>query len=470
MSFSISKPVTKVYIGGGNESSTINNYVDISGVVIDISANINVDISSNINVDISGVVIDVSGVFYTDICQYNSLYWQNVNKTIGKVSIADSNNLDAFGRFRVSNPSTLFDGKMIDSSQNIIFDSSWNNGGRLTYLPLESSMQMDISLANSFVKRQSHYFSQYQPGKSLAVLASFYFGTVIPAGAYRRVGWFDDKEGIFFEQTSTGFRWRIESQSAPSISVNQSNWNIDKLDGTGPSALTLSMANTNLMILDVEWLGVGRVRVGFVLNGMITYCHQFTQALTSVYIRSPSLPVRYMIGTTSAQSFDVSMKQICCTVLSEGGYEPLGILASYIMESSNSGIGTSFIPILSARLRTPYQKGELKPVYIDIEGDTGTTFLYKILRNTTLSGPTSWTNVNDYSQIDIGSNGLSGGQTIVTGFIINNSRLPITEIPNTSMIFQSNIDGVSDIFTIAIRAKTGNNKSASASLTWQEIV
>lgn len=442
MSFSISKPITKVYVGGGS--------------------------GPNVNIDISAT-IDVSGVFYTDICQYNSLYWQNVNKTIGKVSIADSPNLDAFGRFRVSNVSTLFDGKMIDTSQNFIYDSSWNNGGRLTFLPNESAMQMDISRANSFVKRQSHYFTQYQPGKSLAILGSFYFGGVIPAGAYRRCGWFDDSEGIFFEQTSTGLRWRIESQSAPDISVEQNSWNIDKLDGTGPSGFTLSMDNTNLLFIDVEWLGVGRVRVGFVLKGLIIYCHQFSQTLKSVYVKSPYLPVRYEIGTTSAQTFDVSMKQICCTMLSEGGYEPLGLLASYLKETSTSVTDAAYTPVLSLSLRPPYQKGEMLPLFFDIVGGGGTTLFYQILRNATLTGPTSWQPINDYSRIDTGSTGVTGGITIMTGFIINSNRLQITDVPKNALVYQCDINGVPDVLTIAVKSSNGN-KTLNVAATWQEIV
>ena len=447
MSFSIYKPITKYVVGSGG--TTNNIYVDVS---VDISA-----------------AIDISATINTDICQYNSTYWQNVNKTIGKVSIADSNNLDAFGRLRMSFPSTLFDGKMIDSSQSIIFDVSWNNGGRVTYLPLESAMQFDVSLANSFVKRQTHYFTQYQPGKSLAGLASFYFGSNIPAGAYRRVGMFDDAEGIFFEQTSTGLRWRIQSQSAPSVSVNQSSWNIDKLDGTGPSGYTLNMNTTNLMFIDIEWLGVGRVRVGFYINGLLTYCHQFIQSLQSVYIRCPYFPIRYEIGTTTLQTFDVSMKQICCSLISEGGYEPLGFLASYLNESTISVDATTYKPLMSARLRSPYQKGELRPLFFDLNVETGGTCFFKIIRNGTLSGPTNWVNVNDYSQVDVSSNSISGGLTIMTGFVVNSNRLQITDVPNNLLVYQSNINGVADIFTIAARASSGN-KAINAALTWQETV
>ncbi len=444
MSFTVHKPYIKftTYPGGG---SITNNNIDISAQ------------------------IDISATIYTDICQYNATYWQNVNKTIGKVMLADSMNQDAFGRLRISNPITLFDGKMVDSSQSLIFDTSLGNGGRITYLQNESAMRMDVSQANSFAIRQSHFFASYQPGKSLAALGSFFFGNVIPIGAYRRIGFFDSSEGIFFQQDSTGLSWNIRSVSAPSTTVYQNNWNIDKLDGTGPSGLTISMGNTNLMFIDMEWLGVGRVRTGFYLGGILVYCHQFTQTLTSVYIKSPYKPVRYEVGTTSAQTFDVSMKQICCTIISEGGYEPLGLLCSYLNEQSIDLNTGSYTPVMSIRLRPEFGKGLLRPLFYDLVGSGGTTFYYRILRNPVLTSPT-WIDVNNYSQVDVTASDATGGTIIGSGFITSSQRYTLADLQSSVLVFQSDINGTPDIFTIVVKTTNSSNKNVGTSITWQEIV
>ena len=65
-----------------------------------------------------------------------------------------------------------------------------------TYNQNESTMTFDVSRSGQFIKRQTHYRARYQPGKSLLIIASFYFGTNIPSGAYQRIGFFDDDEGI----------------------------------------------------------------------------------------------------------------------------------------------------------------------------------------------------------------------------------------------------------------------------------
>lgn len=441
MSFSIYKPVTKYVVGGGGPTN--NFYLDVS--------------------------IDVSGIFYTDICQYDSTYWQNVDKTIGKVSIADSNNLDAFGRFRVSNPNTLFDGKMVDSSQSILFDTSTNLGGMATFLINESAMLMDVSRANQFVIRQSHFFPNYQPGKSMCGLASFYFGTNIPAGVSKKAGLYDGTEGVYFEQTSTGLSWNLKSLSTgTTTTVFQNAWNIDKLDGSGPSGLTLSMATTNLLFIDFEWLGVGRVRTGFILRGQITYCHEFVLALDRVYLKDPGLPIRYEISTSSNQASNVSMKQICSTIISEGGYDPLGLVRSYIMENAFGTLGTSYVPILSIRLNPAYKTFLFSPSSIQAISNSGTTILYKALYNPVLTGA-SWQDTSSYVQIDLSATSFTGGFSIDSGFLTTSARNTFQGIPQSVLSFQSDINGTPDIFTIVARAVTGTNKDIQLAVNWREV-
>ena len=232
-----------------------------------------------------------------DISSFNATNFQNKNTVMGKVMFADSANNDAFGRLRTSNPETLFEGNLILGQQNEFFDISQFNGAIATYNSNESTMTFDVSRAGQFVKRQSHYFTHYQPGKSLAIVMSFYFGPNNPAGSYKRVGLFSDDEGVYFQQDSTGLSWNILSQSAATtFTASQSQWNIDTLQGTGPSGLTLNIQQTNLIFIDLEWLGVGRVRVGFVIGGKIIYCNEFIlNNLTVPYIKSPYQPLRYQI-------------------------------------------------------------------------------------------------------------------------------------------------------------------------------
>jgi len=412
--------------------------------------------------------VDISGG--VSIGTYNAVEYQNTNTTIGKVMLADSGNLDAFGRLRVSEPLTLYEGSLIEDSQPAIFDISQYNGAIATYNVNESTMKFDVSRAGQFVKRQSHYFAHYQPGKSLLIEASFWFGTNIPSGAYKRVGFFDDGEGIYFEQTSSYLSWNMRSQSqGTTLTVSQDNWNVDTLKGTGPSGYTLDISSTNLMVIDAEWLGVGRVRVGFIMNGRVIYCHNFLiPGLSVPYIKSPYLPARYEIGTSTNQAATVSMKQICCTIMSEGGFTPLGSLRSYVIDVPVSISNTSYTPVLSLRLNPAFAKGLLIPDSYSVISTNNNIVYVKMYTRTTLTGA-NFQNVTSYSQIDTSATSFSGGYFSDSEILSNISRITFQQLPPSVIGLQSDINGVPDILTIACKG-SASSQNVAVSIMWREVL
>ncbi len=187
-------------------------------------------------------------------------------------------------------------------------------------------------------------------------------------------------------------------------------------------------------------------------------------------MKSPAKPIRYEIGTTLAQTFDVSMKQICCTILSEGGYTPLGYLRSYLNESSINLSSTDYTHVLSLRLKPGFTKNLLKVLYYELIGGGGSTLYVQILRNPILSGAT-WVDVNSFSQIATGASvTYTGGEVIGSGFVVNSQRFALTDIPDNILVFQGDINGTPDIFTITMKSGGGAGKTVQSSITWQEIV
>lgn len=214
--------------------------------------------------------------------------------------------------------------------------------------------------------------------------------------------------------------------------------------------------------------GVGRVRTGFVLRGQIIYCHEFILALDRVYLKDPGLPIRYEIRTSSDQVSNVSMKQICSTIMSEGGYEPLGIVRSYLMESANSDLNTSYKPVLSLRLKPQYKTYLFIPSSVQTVTSSGTSIHYKVLYNPTLTGA-SWQNTDSYVQVDLSASAFSGGYPIDTGFLTTTARSSFQAIPPSLIAFQSDINGTPDILTIVARAVTGTNKDIQVAIIWKEV-
>ena len=151
----------------------------------------------------------------------------NVNQGSGQLVTFGGNNLDAFGRLRVSNPLTIFDSKSIMSKNNL-FDESTANGGTVTYTSNKSTVNLNVTEASgSKTIRQSYRVMSYQPGKSLLIFNTFVMNTQTE-NLKQKVGLFDANNGIFFQDTGTGYqivRRTYTSGAAVDTEVNQSAWN-----------------------------------------------------------------------------------------------------------------------------------------------------------------------------------------------------------------------------------------------------
>ena len=241
----------------------------------------------------------------------------NINAGTGGTAV------DAFGRSRIAQPYTLFD------SQHIYDDNSYwsesNSGTASVYQANESAINLTINGANnSYIYRETKRAFPYQPGKSLLVLNSFAFNEG-KEGLRQRIGYFDSQNGIFLEQNGTDLylvRRSFVNGIVEETREIQADWNFDKFDGTGPSQRDLDVSKANIFWLDVEWLGVGAVRCGFVVDGQMQIAHVFyhDNVGTTTYMTTATLPLRIEIENTADTGSASSLKQICNSVISEGGY------------------------------------------------------------------------------------------------------------------------------------------------------
>ena len=283
---------------------------------------------------------------------------------------------DAFGRLRVSNPVTIFDSANI-MSKGTQFDESLTGSGTVTYTANKSTVNLNVTTASGDkVIRQSKRVMTYQPGKSLLNLNTFVMNAQ-EENLEQRVGMFDANNGIFFEDTGTGYqivRRTYVTGSAVDNDVAQSSWNGDKLDGTGASGYTLDPTKATILFMDFEWLGMGSVRVGFVIDGKFIVAHTFLNAnnLDTVYIQTANLPIRYEIETTGTISGTATLQQVCSSAITEGGYEPRGIEQT-IGTASLAGVNlTTAGTFYNANdLTTVYMQTANLPIRYEIE-TTGT--------------------------------------------------------------------------------------------------
>jgi len=209
----------------------------------------------------------------------------NENLRVSVQEYGDTPAVDAFARLRISEPLTIFDSKQLHDKQPLFWDEELGGSATSTHVPADSDVEMTVTAnAADYVIRQTKQRFNYQPGKSQLVLMTFQSPQV--AGITGRVGLFDDdgtgnnltpNNGIFFESDGD-VSWNIAKDGTIEETVTQANWNVDKMDGTGKSGITLDLTGCQILVIDFEWLGVGRVRVGFVIDGLIYYVHNFNHA------------------------------------------------------------------------------------------------------------------------------------------------------------------------------------------------
>lgn len=377
------------------------------------------------------------------------------------VSIGGTN-VDAFGRIRVSQPYTLFDSQNrygIDGQ----FSTSTAGSGAATHLSNESSVDMAVSTTSGDeVVRQTFRVFPYQPGKSLLLLATFKMDAA-KTNLRQRVGYFGTNNGVFLEQGANGITFvsRTSTSGSPSDAryVAKASWNGDKLDGTGTSGITLDLTKTQILFLDFEWLGVGSVRCGFVIDGQFIVAHTFHNAniQTSVYMTTAILPVRYEITNTGTVASSSAMKQICSSVMSEGGYEAVSQEHSARMVSATSGsyITTTFKPLVSIRLASASLGAVLLPYNLNFLPTTSDNYELALFKNTTLTTPT-WTAVSSTSNAeqDIASTSMTGGTIVYSEYTTGKSgRVPLATGSgyNWDLQLGSSLAGTSDIYTLAAR-------------------
>jgi hypothetical protein len=373
-------------------------------------------------------------------------------------------NTDAFGRLRVSQPYTLFDSQQRYAADNQ-FDTSTVNGASTTFLSNESTVQMSVAATtNSQAVRQTFRSMSYQPGKGLLVLATFAMNTPT-ANIRQRVGYFNTQNGVFFEANGTTLSMVMRSDSLPTPgtpsdirSIPQSAWNGDKLDGTGASGYTLDPSKTQIFWCDFEWLGVGSVRTGFVINGQYIVCHTFNNAneIGSVYMTTAILPVRYEI-TNLSNAVTASMKQICSTVISEGGYEQYSPSHLARRTTKLTNIQLTFKPIVSIRLASTALGAVVLPGRMQILPIASQSYEVGLFFNATLTGA-SWSAVptDSNAEMDTSATAMTGGTLVQTDYLDasgSGGKQPLVDPAGYNWALQLGVSlaNASDVLTLAIR-------------------
>ena len=397
---------------------------------------------------------------------------------------------DAFGRMRISEPLTLF-----DSQHRYQDNGKWYTantaGSNTVHQTNESAIDLNVDTTSGHhVYRETGRVFAYQPGKSLLVLNTFAMNTP-KTNLRQRVGYFSTENGVFLENDGTTTYFVLRSKSSGSVvetRVAQSDWNRDKFDGLGYSGQGtgtehgggLDISKANILWFDIEWLGVGDIRCGFVVDGRFVTAHIFhnDNVNPTAYMTTACLPIRYEIENTGTTVSNSTMKQICSTVISEGGYQLSGKQRSVgIPLSAPKDIPTAgtFTPIISIRLKSDRLDAIVIPNDISFVGATNNTqYRYKVVVNPTLTGAT-WTSAGATSSVeyDITATSYDGGDDAKIGYLVIGAGAGANVIDFKDGLFKFQLErnsftNTAVVFSL-VATGAANGNDALGSIDWEEI-
>jgi hypothetical protein len=391
--------------------------------------------------------------------------------------------IDAFGRQRVSEPFTLGDYKHLYGIDPAFIDYT-GNGGAIQFVKNKACCTLSTtSNPSSFIIHQTKFYHHYMPGKSQVIFSSINFGGATP-NVVKRTGYFDDNDGIYFEQAGDGtLSWVIRSfvSGAPiEVRKTQSQWNLDTVPW-------LNILNTQLVAIDFQWLGVGRVRVGFAHDGIVVYVHEFLHSnyLPTVYMSNPNLPIRCEIRNVGATTGG-SMDQICSTVFSEGGYVEAGQDWSTITSTLKTIAAGVTAPVMAIRLKNAFHTYSNRMIVrmgnLNVFSDGGNIMwrLIKLPAQSSLTGST-WVDVNTDSgvQYNVTATAWSNGQEMDSGFVGASTQgsqkaggAPASNIPSSAKknYIVQNFDSTdSEIFLVVATNLGAQSTNVGVSMQWREI-
>lgn len=406
---------------------------------------------------------------------------------------ADSANLDAFSRLRVSNPQTTFETQcQYDLDHTRMETGVVSPGfGADGVAPAHSANTRMVELrvaagaAGGISWIQSFHFVPYQPGKSQAVFVTGVLGAGT-TGAVKRFGYGSNTNGIFYEQSGTTLQFnRRTTTSGATVDnlVTQANWNIDRFDGTGPSGKTIDATKCFILSIDLQFLGMGRVRVGFDIDGVLYYAHQFLNAnvLSVPYMQTATLPIRAEVEAAAGLALPAVAHFKCASVTSEGGYD-----ISHGRDFSTQGSitapnGGALVNILALQPRTTFNgltnRGLFIPESMEIlAGNVG--IVYQLCIGVTYAVAPVFGNVNTtYSFMNKATGGttpsIATGIVVFSGFIPSGAAARGLHSEDLGFLYPITLDrngAVRNLGTLTLLINsTGADSACSAAFNWKEV-
>lgn len=404
-------------------------------------------------------------------------YFKNINVN------TNNGTGDAFSRLRVSEPAYIFDSNFQYDTQPLLFEhTATGTGATVTHDATNRNVLYTFASTPTGGVAQSQTFEhfRYQAGRSQLVFLTFNFlGGV--ANVTKYVGYSDGNNGIELRLSGTTPQVALLSDTAKGDeTVAQASWNLDKMDGTGLSGKTVDFTKTQILVIDFQWLGVGRVRLGLDIDGVIYYIHEFKHAniQTVAYMQTANLPLR--AGMTCTGTVSTTMRFICCSVISEGGESEVGGFSHSIEGTVTAGSGAR-THILSVRPKATFNSIGNRSKFvldsIDVTVTGAAPVVWELCLGQAISGTTTYSDVNTtYSGVEYNTAGTISGTaaiTIARGYVAASATVKNSVIRTLTNRYPITLDvagaaRANGTLTVVVTG-VGATSATRAVLNWREI-
>jgi hypothetical protein len=385
---------------------------------------------------------------------------------------------DAFLRQRVSEPRNLFDHKqVVDNGTPLFFVHDVTGAGAaIAYdQPNARSVLTCGTTAAGRATRQTKRYFNYQSGKSLLIAMTFNMNGA-EANCEKRVGYFDNANGIYLALPASGdpeLHIRTGSSIGSQV-VARAGWNGDPLDGTGASGVVLDLTKAQILVIDLQWLGVGQVRVGFYFGDRIVYAHRFAHGniVTGVYTSTPNLPLRWEIVGTGVNPASPTLDAICGSIISEGGQEPIGSARGASRATPVAIAGGATAALISIRLKATYNRAPVFPTALFAAATSATARgIVELVLNPTLGGVPVWVPQTDSAiEVDIAATTAVGGHIISTSAVASDAGgVQFSFFDEPAISLASDYAGTV-VDHLTLRITSINNDSWVAAINWRELL
>lgn len=271
---------------------------------------------------------------------------------------------------------------------------------------------------------------------------------------------------------------RFVTGSSPNASfISQSAWNIDTMDGNGPSRMVLDPSKGNVYQIGFQYLGYGNARFAIEdsQTGQFQACHMIRNAnvRTTPVLRDPHVTGIWTV-TNNGSTISTHMSGGSGAIFVEGQVlQNIGPSFSYFSSKTNVD-DVPEVPILSIRanriFRTHAGFGEITPSTLTatVPGTGQNFMIIRVYKNARLTGPVNFTNINAEQSI-------AAYDTAATGITLNNGVLLATYLlPFVNGQINVDLKGDNyslssgDTLTVTAQADGNSGSTVGVALTWFE--